>query len=464
MAAISIVSLSGLKSNQRLDAQYYHPTNVALDRTLRQTQVVELGEVAILTDGIHASIQFNEASDVLLISAMSPKQNYFELSKNRHIDLVQHARNPRTSLKIDDVIISTVGTIGNVAVVDKKVLPANSDRHVGIIRLKQALKPRYLSTFLLCKYGRYQTLRESTGNVQLNLFIDKLEIITVPKASQKFQELIESAVVRANELRSDAYENYRKAINDIEEKLGLSDLAINKSNISIRYLSNYAESNRLDAEYWLPKYDDYMQQIQKNKNLTLGELVSYKKGEEVGSEKYTDDGVPFVRVADFSPFGIESVVEKKIDRELYDQLKNNTPRKNEILLTKDGTIGMSYVLKEQQPCILSGAFLRLTTTMDIEEEYLSLVLNSSVGKMQMQRLTGGAIIAHLKPDDAMSLCIPIIDEPYQQSVSAIMKEVFRDIIEARNMFDTCIKAVELSVEKSEAEALSFLNALFSRND
>lgn len=72
-----------------------------------------------------------------------------------------HKQNPRTALKENDIIISTVGTIGNCAVVNRSVLPANSDRHIGIIRIKDNIfKPRYISTFLLSKYGTFQTLRE----------------------------------------------------------------------------------------------------------------------------------------------------------------------------------------------------------------------------------------------------------------------------------------------------------------
>jgi hypothetical protein len=41
----------------------------------------------------------------------------------------------------------------------------------GIVRIEKDFKPYFLSTFILSKYGRFQTLRESTGNVQLNLFI-----------------------------------------------------------------------------------------------------------------------------------------------------------------------------------------------------------------------------------------------------------------------------------------------------
>ena len=101
-----------------------------------------------------------------------------------------HSKNPRTALKKDDVIVSTVGTIGNCPVVDESVLPANSDRHVGIIRIEKDFLPYFLSTFLLTKYGKFQTLRESTGNVQLNLFLYKIRELIVPCLAIDFQEVL----------------------------------------------------------------------------------------------------------------------------------------------------------------------------------------------------------------------------------------------------------------------------------
>jgi len=155
----------------RIDSEYFKLEYLSKLRHIKELTYRKIEEFAYVTDGIHESIQFDENSSINLISAKSPKDNIFDLSGNEYISQTQHIKNPRTALQKDDVIISTVGTIGNCAVVDETILPANSDRHVGIVRIEKDFKPYFLSTFILSKYGRFQTLRESTGNVQLNLFI-----------------------------------------------------------------------------------------------------------------------------------------------------------------------------------------------------------------------------------------------------------------------------------------------------
>ena len=461
MADVSIIHLSDLKSNRRLDPQYYHTANIALDTTLDKVETDTLDDVtSLITDGIHASIQFDDDSDVLLVSAMSPKQNYFDVSKNRHIDVLQHDKNPRTSLRIEDVIISTVGTIGNVAVVTDDMLPANSDRHVGIIRLNDDILPRYVTTFLLSKYGRYQVMRETTGNVQPNLFIDKIETLKIPKVSKPFQQLVEDMVMRANHLRTEALEVYRQATYELEDTLGLVNLKYDMANISERYLSEYVSTSRLDPEYWLPRYDSHLEQLKTFKHDSLGNIADYIKGVEVGSEEYADDGIPFVRVSDFSHLGIEPKVEKKISNELYLELKDKQAQKGEVLLTKDGTIGIAFALKNSGEFILSGAFLRLCIKegSGVNAEYLSLVLNSSVGRTQMKRLTGGAIIGHLKPEDAMSLCIPILDDAYQKKVEKVLGKVFIDLHQSRVLLHTVIESMDRLVEHGQEDAHQFLIA------
>ena len=143
----SEVRLSEFNQDLRCDAEYFQPEVYYYERLLRKKVLVKVDNLAFVTDGIHASIDFDEESNINMISAKAPKENEFDLSGTGFISKTQHQNNPRTALRKDDVIITTVGTIGNCAVVSDDILPANSDRHVGIIRVENdKILPRYLST------------------------------------------------------------------------------------------------------------------------------------------------------------------------------------------------------------------------------------------------------------------------------------------------------------------------------
>lgn len=172
----SRVMLSELSDELRCDSEFYQSFHIAFSNQVKEKKTAKVKSFADVTDGIHASIQFDQNSSINLLSAKAPKDNYFDLSTTGFICAQQHTKNPRTALRLNDVVVSTVGTIGNCAVVNESVLPANSDRHVGIIRIiGNKVLPHYLSTYLLTKYGKSATVRETAGNVQPNLYIRNIK-------------------------------------------------------------------------------------------------------------------------------------------------------------------------------------------------------------------------------------------------------------------------------------------------
>lgn len=128
-----------LKDNAefRNDAEYFSKENLFKLNKIRKIGYKTIGDFAYVTDGIHTAIDYSEDSGINLISATSPKENTFNLSRQAFTSEKVHIANPRTALKENGIILSTVGTIGNCAVVTPAILPANSDRHVGIIRIEK---------------------------------------------------------------------------------------------------------------------------------------------------------------------------------------------------------------------------------------------------------------------------------------------------------------------------------------
>ncbi len=275
---VSEILFSQLNVEYRLDAEYFSKDNLERIKMLFSYGFIKINEIATVTDGIHTSIDYDEKSRINLISATSPKENVFDLSRSAFISEKAHLENPRTALRNKDVIISTVGTIGNCAVVDDSILPANSDRHVGIIRINGNYSPYVLSTFLLSKYGRVQTIRESTGNVQLNLFIYKLRDLIVPSFKNQFQQQIETIVKTAHSKIAESKQIYFAAEDRLLSELGLKDWQPENQNINVKNLSeSFLSSGRLDAEYYQSKYDEIESKIKNYKGgyFIFGETIEY---------------------------------------------------------------------------------------------------------------------------------------------------------------------------------------------
>jgi hypothetical protein len=143
---------------------------------------------------------------------------------------------------------------------------------------------------------------------------------------------------------------------------------------------------------------------------------------------------------------------------LYATLKKQfQPKVGEILYTKDGTIGLSSVLDETFEGIVSSAFLRLTLKgeyRDFEKECFALILNSIVCRMQVEKLSGGALIAHLKPSDFETFKIPLIRKEIQNEIAEKITESHRLRKESKSLLEQSKRMAEEEIEGVEGVALT----------
>ena len=239
----------------------------------------------------------------------------------------------------------------------------------------------------------------------------------------------------------------------LNDYLGVSDF--DENSCAVKSLSqSFKQSGRLDAEYYLPKYDALFETLSKFTTANLGERVSIKKSIEPGSEAYQDEGIPFVRVSDVNKFGI-SEPSIRLSPAIVSDIESLYPRKNTILLSKDGSIGIAYKVEEDMQVVTSGALLHLTVkdTSQILPDYLTLTLNSQIVQLQAERDCNGAIIQHWKPSDIEKVRIPVLDTDKQKEISDKVQESFRLRKEAKRLLEKAIKAVETAIETDEETAL-----------
>jgi hypothetical protein len=286
----------------------------------------------------------------------------------------------------------------------------------------------------------------------------QIDDVPVYIASQYFQSKIALLVDVSEKLIELSKQILRKAELYLLSKIGLDDWQPNKQ---LSFVANYSETanaNRIDADYFQPHYKELLIKLDAYLTKPLSQIVDYDKGIEVGSSAYETGGISFIRVSDISENGFEKT-EKHISKELYDELKDSfSPKKGEVLFTKDGTIGRSFVVQKDEEAILSGAFLKLRIKPDanVKPDYLALVLNSMICKLQIERLSGGAIIAHLRPDDAMAMTIPILGEDVQSVICQMIEESRTQRAESKRLLDVAKRAVEIAIEQDEDIAFQFI--------
>jgi len=230
------------------------------------------------------------------------------------------------------------------------------------------------------------------------------------------------------------------------------------------FKDSFLTTGRLDAEYYQPKYEEVIAHIKSQPHAKLSELVAIKKSIEPGSDEYSenDEGLPFLRVADYNKFGITEP-QKKLKTsfviENQSKLDSLMPKAETVLFSKDGSVGEAYCLSKDSNFITSGAILHLCVLdkKKVLPDYLTLALNSKLVRMQAERDAGGSIILHWRVSEIEEVLIPIIDPKTQSQISLLIQESFALKSKSEKLLELAKKAVEMAIEESEEKAIKFIN-------
>ena len=278
-----------------------------------------------------------------------------------YISEFDHKRLSNSALKVDDLILSKVGnSIGYFARVDELINECNiSENNIGIkLHSFPHERKHYILTYLNTHYANKLVLRRRSGNAQPKLNVGDLTYIPIPLFSTDLELKISELVIRSKYTIELSKSAYRDAENILLDKLELIEWRIPSKTQSVKKVSeSFIESGRLDAEYYQPKYDELFALLGVYDTKTLSEIVSIKKSIEPGSEAYQTDGIPFIRVANLSKFGI-SDTDVYLSAEEYGDIIR--PEKDTILLSKDGSVGIACKDENDTDIITSGAILHLT--------------------------------------------------------------------------------------------------------
>ncbi len=446
----SIIQKSQLEGALRIDAEYYQPEFLELAKILRGKKSNFLKK---LVDSIHRGKQpiYDPNGSIIALKSVYLRNDFINDSGDEFVNNKFYNSNPRSQIHKNDVLLNStgVGTLGrsNYFYLNKKAV---ADGHITIIRPKEKLNPIYLDVFFKTKYGQFQINRLYSGSSgQIEIYPDNIELIEIFLPSKYKQDEVVKLCELAHKKELNSKSLYQQAKDLLLEELGLKDFKIDDSLYNIVNLSDVQSASRMDAEHFQKKYEELIKILKKRESSLLGDLVEMKKGIEPGSEEYLDEGKQFIRVSSISKFGINDNALKYLSEELYNNLKNDfEPKPGEILLTKDATPGIACVVGDKIEGIVSGGILRLSLkTKKIEDEYLSLCLNSIIGEWQAERDAGGSIIKHWKPEQIRNVVIPILPQKIQQKISSLVRESFEARKKATELLEEAKRRVEDLIEK-----------------
>lgn len=251
----SIVRASTLSAIQRLDPQFFKKRYLLGDHALASHALKPLGRYAFVTDGPHGYHEVDDASPIAMLTAKCATDWFADRVRADTIAKWVDDANRRSALQMNDLILSTRGTVGNCAAVTPEALPANLDQDVARISLNERSpwQPFFVLAYLNCRFGQDHIRRHTSGMVQHGLSLAAVRSIPIPVVNVGFQTAITNTVNAALQTRRAAREKQDETEGILLAALGLLDWEPPESVSYTARAAHILDAQRMDATFFTPR-------------------------------------------------------------------------------------------------------------------------------------------------------------------------------------------------------------------
>ncbi|GAA4067692.1 restriction endonuclease subunit S [Amphibacillus indicireducens] len=457
--SINEINLSEINNTEvmRLESEFHTARSFPLKEHFSGVEIIDFSQYG-------TSKGLNENREGYPVLRLNEFDSAFIKEPEKFCNIINEKTFQSLKLKQNDVLICrTNGNpnfVGKSALVPKEYEFAYASYLFKIRPKEKLINSATLVAYLNSKYGRIEIEKFSMASNQVNFSPAKFREMRIPSFNEKFNKLIEKITYLAFNNLEESKTLYNQAENILKENLGIQNLQIDNQPTSIKsFKESFLSFGRLDAEYYQPKYEQLINYILSQNHDKLINLVDITKSIEPGSSNYSEEGIPFLRVSDYSKFQLEKP-EKNLSLQFYNenkQLINDLkPKKEDILFSKDGTVGIAYMLRNDEELITSSAILHLKVKNKekIIPQYLMLLLNSELVQKQAERDAGGSIILHWRVDEIENVVIPIIDYTEQKKIASLLDKSFKLRDQSNCLINITKLAVERAIEYDESTAIN----------
>jgi type I restriction enzyme S subunit len=145
---------------------------------------------SFISDGSHNPPKGIDYSEYLMLSSRDIQDGYIEIDRPRFLSKEDFDKeNTRTRVQRNDVLLTSVGTIGRAAVYSGTPEKVTFQRSVTVIRpTPEDLIPKFLMYWLLS--AKEILVKESRGVAQQGIYLNQVRKLTVPVPTLPEQERI----------------------------------------------------------------------------------------------------------------------------------------------------------------------------------------------------------------------------------------------------------------------------------
>ena len=460
----------------RLDAEFFSRETITIDNKIKDMSCFYLKPQEVVSGPFGSSLKsesYLEHGDVPFVRIENIRGGFdINMDNIIYISNADNARIKNSQLSINDIVLSKVGnSIGFFARVDESIGLCNiSENNIGIkLSAYSEEEKHYILTYLNSSYAQKLVLRRTSGNAQPKLNVGDLCYIPIPSFSDNFYKNISLLIVNSRKLNLKSKQIYYDAEKQLIVALNIDDLNNKHENINIKSLvESFGCSGRLDAEYYQPKYENFISVLNKFELTNIpNEFYTFKNSGTDYSEESCDVGV--VKTKQLTKDGIRlDNIESYFTKETCNKNKSTFIKNKDVIFASMGvgSLGRASIFTYGgEELFVTDSTLKIYRSKEdsrILPEVLCVFLQSVIGQELIYRyVVGSTGIINIYDEDIAKIPIPILDTSIQEDIAEKVQESFRLRRKSKELLDIAIKAVEMAIETDEEAALVWLRDMIS---
>ena len=462
----SIINYSEIDLGDRIDAEYFQPTYLHIEEKLVENHAVPLRGFCSITGSAFypaathlyevGDLPFIRCVDCISYPIITSRQNILFEKVPR--DFADEHKNIKRLSK-GEIVITKVGTPCYASIVHDLEEVALSRTVLGLKSIIN-INPYYLVAFLRSKYGFLQLFRERELTIQFQLTLDRVGKVLIFKPSDnKLENQIADCFVLHEAVHRQSEQLYSQAQTLLLSEIGLTDWQPKHQLTFVKNYSDTERAERIDAEYYQPKYEEIDEVLIKLNAKPIGdyEFLDITTGQYCADYVASDEGRPYLRGTDLAigSIAMESLFYIKPE----DQIQSKQAQEGDVVVTRVGTIGLSARIPEEcNGGTISDNLIRVRILDEskIDSYYLSCFLGSEIGKSLMLRNARGSVQQRLNQETLKEIMLPIPEMEVQSKIKDKIIESFNLRKQSKHLLECAKQAVEIAIEQDEPTAIDYL--------
>jgi len=346
----------------------------------------------------------------------------------------------------NDLVFTKIGAyIGDIALLPNTFSQYNFSQNVAGASIKDKIFSAFYLVFFLSSIGKNQILRSAMLSGQGKLELEDIRNYKIPFVADEFNYKIRNIFKKREDCITQSQSLYRQAEELLLEAIGLKNFKPSKKGTNIKsFKKSLLATGRLDAEYYQPKYEDYIQVIKKYSGGfdLLQKVCNLKDSNFFPQEK---EEYQYIELSNIGSSGNITGCMLAMGNELPSRARRKVNTNDVIVSSIEGSLESCALVTENYDNTLCSTGFYVINSRIINSETLLILFKSEVMQNILKQNCSGTILTAINKDEFKQIPIPLVAPKIQQKIAELIKQSFSLRTESERLLDGAKSMVEREI-------------------